>query len=312
MGIDAKGFHLETVFGNGAGDLLRSLGSDFLCHGGRAGEGSPCMVGHDVVGSAAPELLDLQVTGLGVLGAVGFVDQTLFAVNDGILSIGGEAHGGGFTPVGGIILHIGAAGFLVETEENTDAALQGQTAFFQGLQGVQSCHGGTLIVHGAAAIDAAVHDAAFIRRHSPAFAFGNHVQMAQNGNHLVAFAVFSPAHLIIHVIGAETQRLRQLQHVFQALLDGFAIGVAAVIIQIDTGDLDTFLQAFQQSILLVFDQSLKTHIVFSFRLTTPPPHIGSAPPLAQGRLRGSCFSEIYGKSPARRDPVGGAACVISN
>lgn len=73
------------------------------------------------------------------------------------------------------------------------------------------------VIHCAAAVDAAVFDLA--REGfglSPAVARGHNVQMAEDGDHLLALAVFAPADMVIHVMGAEAQTLAQRERLVQA------------------------------------------------------------------------------------------------
>ena len=96
MGADALRFHNEALGSAADRDTLGVLRGNFIGQGSLADKFRNSLVGHDVVGSSADDLLKIKRTGLGEFAGIGLVDQTLFAVDDGILAVGGEAHDGHF------------------------------------------------------------------------------------------------------------------------------------------------------------------------------------------------------------------------
>ena len=137
-----------------------------------------------------------------------------------------------------IIFHVRAAGLLVETVQDANPPFQGKASLFQRQQGVQRGHGGSFVIHGAAAIDTPVLQVAAEGVHRPALAGGDHIQMAQHSHHFFALTVFTPAHVAVTAAGGKAHVRRQLQHILQAVVYRLAVWVSATVIGIDAGDAD--------------------------------------------------------------------------
>ena len=214
VGAHARCLQGKAPIGLGAGNALsggqlHQLGPLL----GRAHDLGPGGGGHNVVGRAARDRSQLHGAALGVTGGVIHRDNALFAVDHGILAVRGKAHHRQFSAVGLVILHVGAAGFLVGAEQQANAPPQGQPTVTQGRQRIRRCHGGALIVHRAAAKHLALlHDAAEGIK-APAVPLGHNIQMPQHGDHLIAGAVFAPAHLMVKVHRGKAQRPGRCQSV---------------------------------------------------------------------------------------------------
>ena len=151
MGAGAEGFHAETA---GTAAELHSGGIQLAQPGGHflvAAEVCVGVVGDHIGSGAALDGHQLQGAGLGVGAGEGGVDDALFAVDHGVLAVGGEAHDGHFSALGQVILHILGAGLLVAAQQDTDPAADRQTAVTNCGQRIEGCNGGAFVVGGATA-----------------------------------------------------------------------------------------------------------------------------------------------------------------
>ena len=163
---------------------------------------------------------------MAVVGGKIHRDNALFTVDHGVFPVRGKTHHRQFSAVGPVIFHVGAAGFLVGAKQNANASPQRQPTVTQGSQRIQCGHGGALIVHRASPQHLAVlHDAAEGVK-APAVPLRHNIQMAQNSNHLIAGAVFTPAHLMVKIHSRKAQCTGRLQGVCKALLHTGAVGGA--------------------------------------------------------------------------------------
>ena len=268
VGADAEGFHTETAGTaaelDGGGVELADLCGQLVI----ALEIGVGMGGNHIGSGAALDAQQLQGAGLGVGAGEGGVDDALLTVDDGILAVGGEAHDGNFAVLGQIILHILGAGLLVAAQQNTDAAADGQAGIPEGSQRIQGSDGGTLVIGGAAAPDLSVGDLRAEGRDSPAFTGGDNVQMAQNGDHFVAFAIFKPAHVTVHIDGLEAQGLSGGQSMIQAAADFHAVGCALGGGAFHAGDPQILLQGGDHFFFFSQYSFIQSHVVTSFNNKT--------------------------------------------
>ena len=265
MGADAEGLDAEA---EGTAAELDGGGVELAHPGGHllvTCEVSVSIGGDHIGSGAALDAQQLQVAGLGVGAGEGGVDDALLTVDDGILTVGGEAHDRDFAALFQIILHILGAGLLVAAEEHTDTAADGQAGIPEGGQGVEGGDGGALVVGGAAAPDLAVGDFSAIGSRGPALTGGDHVQMAQNCHHFLALAEFAPAHVAVDVDGLKAQGLGGVQGMVQAAADFHAIGGAGFGGAFHTGDAQIFAEAIDHLVLSGENSFIQSHIEKSFQ-----------------------------------------------
>ena len=113
------------------------------------------------------------------------------------------------------MLHVLAAGFLIGPEQDPDPAFQGHPAVLQGLQGIKGGGGGAFVIHGAPAVDILSVRFPAVGIPGPAIPFRHHIQVSQDGHHFRAFPIFTPAHVIVHILGPEAHFFRFFQHIGQ-------------------------------------------------------------------------------------------------
>ena len=138
------------------------------------------------------------------------------------------------------MLHIVHALFLVGAAYHANTVItQGQTAFFDGIERIEGSDERTLIVHGAASVDAVVVDLAAEGRISPAVTLGNDVQVGKNADLLAAGAVLNIADLIVNVYHRfKAQLFAQIHGILQCLPGFQAVRSTRLRVCIQAGDFD--------------------------------------------------------------------------
>ena len=181
---------------------------------------------------------ETDVAGLNIGVGKGHVNNALFAVDDRIFAVRGEAHDGYLAAVCKVVFDIVGTGFLVAAEQDTDTAADGESGIPQSGQSKQGSDGGAFVIRSASAPDFSVPQFSAEGVTAPAVPGGNHVQMPQNGNHFVALAVFAPAQMTVHIFRAEAQLPGGVQHMDKAIPDGSTVGRAVLRFALNTGDLN--------------------------------------------------------------------------
>ena len=145
------------------------------------------------------------------------VQDALFAVDERVFAVRCEAHDRHFSAMRGVPRHIAAAGLLVRAEDHADAPGRLKAALLQRCERVDRRDHRPLVVHRAAAVDAAVFDLARKRLAlRPAVAGRNHIKMTQHRDHLFSLAVLAPADTVIHVFRRKAEFFTQSKHFVQA------------------------------------------------------------------------------------------------
>ena len=193
---------------------------------------------NDVGGSSAVNGQETDVAGLNIGVGKGHIDNALFAVDDRIFAVRGEAHDGYLAAVCKVVFDIVGTGFLVAAEQDTDTTADGEPGIPQGGQSEQGGNGGAFVIRGASAPDFPVPQFSAEGVTAPAVPGGNNIQMPQNGDHFVALAVFAPAQMTVHIFRAEAQLPGGVQHMDKAFPDGSPVGCAVLRIALNTGNPD--------------------------------------------------------------------------
>ena len=222
MGRNAHRFHLIT-----AGDCRHG---DVFClrQGGprRGGQHSAGVVRHHIAGHAALHPVQLPGTGLVQLHSIALVQDALFAVDERILAVRGEAQHRDLPAVGLVVQHVPVVGLLVQAEQQPDTAVERDAQIPDGFQREQAGHHRAFVVNGPPAIQPAALDLGGVGRVMPALALGHHVQMPQHRHHLVPGADLAPADVPIHVGGLKAQLMAEGQRLGKAGIHLLAKGFA--------------------------------------------------------------------------------------
>ena len=83
--------------------------------------------------------------------------------------------------------------------------------------------------------------------------------MAQNRYHFFALAIFTPAHMAVHIGDGKAQVFGSFQGVVQTLADFHAVGCAGSGFAFHTGDSDIFLKGLDHLILLQPNSFVQIH-----------------------------------------------------
>ena len=167
----------------------------------------------------------LYAHGGSVFLAIGAVVYHLFGIYQRIACIGREAHIRRLLHLI-IMMQAAHAAFFVAAQYQPYAALGLNSACLYRRQSEQRRKRGAFIVHGAAAVQAAVVNFRSIGRICPAFAFGHHVKMRQYAQLLLARAVVHRAAVAVKVFHFKAHLLGGIQRVLQALRRALAKGCA--------------------------------------------------------------------------------------
>ena len=222
VGRNAHRFHLIAAGDGCHGDVLRIRQGDPR----RGGQHSAGVVRHHIAGHAALHPVQLPGTGLVQLNSIALVQDALFAVDERILAVRGEAQHRDLPAVGLVVQHVPVVGLLVQAEQQPDTAVERDAQIPDGLQRKQTGHHRAFVINGSPAIQPAALDLGGVGRVMPALALGHHVQMPQHRHHLVPGADLAPADVPIHVGGLKAQLMAEGQRLGKAGIHLLAKGLA--------------------------------------------------------------------------------------
>ena len=152
------------------------------------------------------------------------MEDAHFGIYHRVYGVRSKGHGG--FPLHFLIAgHTRAAAFLVQPQQQPYPALCGVSGFLYGGHGIQSGYGRSLVINGAPAEELSVMDLRTVRGEAPACAFGHHIQMPHDGQHLFALTVFDHTAAVLYVPDIfKAQIPGYLLHLHKSLLHIPAVG----------------------------------------------------------------------------------------